>query len=141
MVRHACFDDIEPLLALIEKAVKASPNYQRHDFDRGRTMASLKRAILNPMALVAVTDDLKGMIAGEAYPAPWHQGLSIWNNFFFAEKGGIGLARFYKKWAKEFGGRNDIKLAVSFGGDRAERSGRLFEHLGCDPIGQQYRVN
>lgn len=75
-----------------------------------------------------------------AVPAWWHDGLTIADLFFYAEKGGLALMKSYKDWAGGFPGDNEILLGVSYGGEEGQRTEKLYNKLGLERTGAQFKV-
>lgn len=139
MIMHASFNDIGPILDLIEEAHGRSETYQGIPFNRDRTRASLESIVPNPRCLVAFNGD--GVLIATATDALWHDGMLIADLFFYARRNGLQLIREYKAWAKAFPGNNEITLGVTFGGEAGRRTENLYQRLGFEQSGTYFRVN
>lgn len=135
---HACFDDIEPILDLLQEGHDRSPTYRHLPTNRDKARLSLQQMILNPTMLVAYHGD--GVLIGLASQAWWHDGMVIADLFCYARRRGLALVRAYLAWAKEFPGENEITLGVTFGGAAGERTEKFYQRLGLERSGAIFRV-
>ena len=106
--------------------------------NRNKARAAIRQLMMDPYAFVGFNGH--GVLIGMAVPAWWHDGLTIGDLFFYADKGGLSLLKSYIAWAKDFPGNNEIVLGVTYGGDKGERTEKLYNKLGLTRTGAQYKV-
>ena len=135
---HATLSDIDHIAELCLKARTLSTTYNHlvEDWDRG--MASLRAFITSPQSLVLYNGH--GVLIAYAADSWWHDGMTISEVFFYAEKGGLSMLKEFMRWAKGFPGNNEIYIGSTFGGDKGERTDRLYKRLGIERAGTLYRV-
>ena len=140
MIRMAEESDVQAICDLLKVAREESPFYSRFGYNELRTAAILTNFIHNPKAIIFVDDDVDCVVVGEIIPDWLTDGFTASIHLAYAKPGVNGLKAInaFKTWATGWPQVNKIFISSSFGGERADAAGKLFERMGYDRLGSQY---
>jgi len=143
-LRKATTQDIDSIGELLQFARDESPLYFRTGYSELRVKSTLYNLMQNPTMLHIVSvdedDKVQGYLMGDIQPDWFGLGSVAVTHIVYARsgKGGLGLIKYFVDWAKGWKKVKKIHIPISFGGERAERTGQLLERLGFENVGSQY---
>lgn len=140
MIRSATADDYEKIIDLLEEAREASPHYRKTAHVRARVSAFIDHVVNNPKGEVFVDDDITGVLMCEVLPDWTTVGYVAFTHVIYAQTPNLGvkLIKHFQDWAHEWPQVCKVQVASTFGDSMSERTDKLFQRLGFEPIGRNY---
>lgn len=116
------------------------------ELDEGRAMHAVDQFIVAPsvfcQVLVKDDGDLVGVLIGNVVPSWWFFGEVAQDIAVYvlpSYRGhGLKLVRAFEAWAAEFESVKLVQCSVMFGGEQANRTGRLYTRMGFDELGGNF---
>lgn len=135
---YASISQLKEIVDLCYKAYQLSDNHSKETANIKKSVSTISNLITNPYGLVLYNGT--AVLIAVATPSLFKDGLLIANLLFYADKNGIPLLKEYSSWAKGFPGSNEIYMSCSYGGYKGDRAEKLFEKLGLERVGSQFKV-
>lgn len=148
MIRNATELDALVALKMGEDYVEETGNYVGMPYDANLAVGNMLMALRDPRQLFILSIDAKGNAAGMLWafcgPAlPWSPASIAVDQIVYVKpekrgtKHGLALIKSYEEWAARMDAV-EVRLSIA-SGIHADKSGRLYEKLGYDRLGSQFR--
>lgn len=148
MIRNATELDALVVLKMGEDYVEETGHYVGLPYDANLAVGNMLMAIHDPRQLFILSVDPSGEVVGMLWAfcgpvLPWSPAPIAMDQIVYVKpdkrgtKHGLQLIQEYERWAVEMGAA-EVRLSIA-SGIHEDKSGKLYEKLGYDRLGSQYR--
>jgi len=146
MVRFANELDIMRLAHLAELYSKEASNHDKLGFDIDYSIQNVSISMCSPLnylSVVVVDGEVKGFLWAIATTLPWSKETIVFDNILYmlpeirGSYNVISLIRHYESWCESVGAAYCCLSTAS--GIGTDRTCALYERMGYNPVGYQFR--